>query len=256
MQGFRDQIPEWAHQLGGQEHGPVWQQLLEQFAEQYPAGDWEEACLPMVEALVRSLGEGRVLQGVETVGSHLGSEAEAALLRVLVRAGERVRAQLDQEVAHLRQTLRELATPVIRIWTDVLLVPLVGGLDYGRAEILAETVLEAASAERTRVVLVDVTGVAGMDTAVGSFLLEMFAALRLLGTKVVLTGIRPHVAHTLVKLGIDFGTVDIARDLEDALRKAIAFLQRPDQGTRDGRPGRLRGLLPAPEEMGREDTGR
>ncbi len=42
MQEFQAHIPEWAQQLGGEEHGPVWQQLLEQFAEEYPAGDWEE----------------------------------------------------------------------------------------------------------------------------------------------------------------------------------------------------------------------
>lgn len=256
MQPFRAQIPQWAHQLGGEEHGAVWQQLLEQFAQHYPAGDWEEVCLPMAEALVRSPGEGRALEGVKMLGAHLGREAEVALLQVLLRACARVRGELDQEVAQLRRTLRELATPVIRIWTDVLLVPLIGSMDYGRAETLAEAVLESASTERTRVVIVDVTGVVGMDTAVGSFLLEMFAALRLLGTTVVMAGIRPHVAHTLVKLGIDFGAVDIARGLEDALRKAVTLLRGTDQGTRTGQTGRPRGTPPGPEGMGRDETGR
>ncbi|MGB9879836.1 MAG: STAS domain-containing protein, partial [Anaerolineae bacterium] len=136
-----------------------------------------------------------------------------------------LRQQSAQKLDELQKMLTELATPIIRIWTDVLLIPLIGSLDATRAQTMAETLLSRTSANRAKVVVVDVTGVPVIDTMVGGFLIEMFAAVRLLGAEVILTGIKPEVAHTLVKLGVDFSTVNIARDLEDALRRAVSIIE-------------------------------
>jgi len=178
----------------------------------------------LLEPLLRTLGEEDVASGLRRIAETLPGSSETELLRLALRASGRIRRELEDEANRLRDTLRDLATPIVRIWKDVLLVPLIGSLDSVRAETLAERLLEAASATRAKVVIVDVTGLPTIDTAVGGFLIEMFAAVRLLGTSVVLTGIRPNVAHTLVKLGIDFRMVGIARDLEDALRMSLELV--------------------------------
>lgn len=177
-----------------------------------------------LEPLLRTLGEEAVLAGLRRIAETLPGTSETELLRFALRASGRIRREIEEEAGRLRDMLRDLATPIVRIWKDVLLVPLIGSLDSVRAETLAERLLEAASATRAKVVIVDVTGLPTIDTAVGGFLIEMFAAVRLLGTSVILTGIRPNVAHTLVKLGIDFHMVGIARDLEDALRMSLELV--------------------------------
>lgn len=201
-----------------QQKQSLWEEFLAQLST--PGGPSVDS----LEPLLRSLGEEEVCTGLKRAADAVPGASEAELLRLALRASGRIRRELEEEANRLRDTLRDLATPMVRIWKDVLLVPLIGSLDSVRAETLAERLLEAASASRAKVVIVDVTGLPTIDTAVGGFLIEMFAALRLLGTSVVLTGIRPSVAHTLVKLGIDFRMVGIARDLEDALRMSLELV--------------------------------
>ncbi|MBA1336087.1 MAG: RsbT co-antagonist protein RsbRA [Firmicutes bacterium] len=129
----------------------------------------------------------------------------------------------QMRITELRDILAELATPIIRLWQDVLLVPVIGTLDSQRAQSMAEKLLESAAAARAKVVIVDVTGVAMIDRVVGGFLIEMFNAVKLLGSDVIVTGIKPEIAHTLVKIGVDFNMIIIKRDLESALKYAISI---------------------------------
>lgn len=179
---------------------------------------------PLAE-LVERLGEGAIVDRLGRIFPKLPQEAQFLLPSLVAEVSGELRQQSAQKLAELQRMLTELATPIIRIWTDVLLVPLIGTLDAHRAQAMAETLLSRASATRAKVVVVDVTGVPVIDTMVGGFLIEMFTAVRLLGAEVILTGIKPDVAHTLVKLGVDFRMVSIARDLEDALRRAIAITE-------------------------------
>lgn len=156
-------------------------------------------------------------------------ERTESVLRATFQAFGELRREKEETIRNLKEVLSELATPIIRIWTDILLVALIGNIDNQRAQTIAENLLERVSSSRAKVVLVDVTGVSVMDTMVGSFLLEMFNAIRLLGADVILTGIKPNVAHTLVKLGVDFRSVAVARDLEDALRRGISILAKENK---------------------------
>lgn len=129
----------------------------------------------------------------------------------------------QMRITELCDILAELATPIIRLWQDVLLVPVIGTLDSQRAQSMAEKLLESTAAARAKVVIVDVTGVPMIDTVVGGFLIEMFNAVKLLGSDVILTGIKPEIAHTIVKIGVDFNMIIIKRDLESALKYAISI---------------------------------
>jgi rsbT co-antagonist protein RsbR len=129
-------------------------------------------------------------------------------------------ARLSEALEHLQQsemTVRELSAPVLPVLPGVLVLPLIGAVDSARAAVMAEQALRAITERRTRYLVLDVTGVPIIDTQVAALLLRTAEAVRLLGARVVLVGIRPEVAQTLVTLQIDLGGIDVAGDLQQAL---------------------------------------
>ncbi|MGB9661745.1 MAG: STAS domain-containing protein [Moorellaceae bacterium] len=202
----------------------LWRQLVEaaltgvqeERGVVFPAGE-------PLRYLLEELGEEVVADRVVKMGSELPSLPVTDMLLAIIRTAGEMRRERETVLQQLRQMLSELATPIIRIWKDILLVAMIGNIDSQRAQDIAEKLLHRVSSSRAKVVLVDVTGVPMIDTVVGGFLIEMFNAIKFLGAEVILTGIKPEVAHTLVKLGVDFRMVSIARDLEDALRQGIAI---------------------------------
>ena len=121
----------------------------------------------------------------------------------------------------LLQTLREVSTPIIPVVAGVLAMPLVGQIDTERAENMTSALLTRIARERIHTVLLDVTGVPMIDTQVAQSLLLLVTACRLLGAAVVLVGVRPEVAQTLVTLGIDFRGLRTAADLRSAVEQII-----------------------------------
>lgn len=178
-----------------------------------------------LSGLLQELGETTLGEKLKLVIERVPSFPTNELLPLVLELCGKLTHDREQVIHRLEDMLSELAAPIIRIWSEVLLLPLIGSLDTDRAQAIAERLLERASSTRAKMVVVDVTGVPMIDTAAGGFLIEMFSAVKLLGAEVILTGIKPEIAHTLVKLGVDFRMVAIARDLEDALRKAIAMLE-------------------------------
>ncbi len=120
-----------------------------------------------------------------------------------------------------RAAIRELSTPVIRVHDRVLLLPLIGTVDSHRAQEVMQQALVSISEEQARVLLLDIAGVAVVDTQVADHLLKMTAAVRLLGAQTVLTGISPMVARTMVELGVDVGTMHTRNALSDGLELAL-----------------------------------
>jgi rsbT co-antagonist protein RsbR len=100
-------------------------------------------------------------------------------------------------------------------------MPLVGLIDEERAELLTSTLLAAIERERARCVIMDVTGVPLVDTAVAGALLQAGAAARLLGAETVLVGIRPELAQTIVSLGVSLDDLVTRNNLEAGLRYAM-----------------------------------
>jgi anti-anti-sigma regulatory factor len=125
----------------------------------------------------------------------------------------------------LSQTIRELGCPIIPLLSGVLLVPLIGAIDSQRAEQIISVVLEAIAAQRAQTVLLDVTGVPIVDTQVANSLIQMARAAMLLGARVVMVGIRPEIAQSIVGLGIDLQNLRIESTLASAIR--ILQIKRP-----------------------------
>jgi anti-anti-sigma regulatory factor len=149
-------------------------------------------------------------------------------------------AELEEraaEQARLLALVEELSTPVIPIFEDTVALPLVGSVDSRRAERITANLLEGISQRRVRIAIIDITGVPAIDTAVVNSLMKAVRAAELMGCQVVLTGIRPEIAHTLVVLGVDLGEVVTLRNLQSgieyaAARQQLSFAQASNQVTR------------------------
>ncbi|HEU4323761.1 MAG TPA: cache domain-containing protein [Roseiflexaceae bacterium] len=121
------------------------------------------------------------------------------------------------EVQKKEQEIEALSTPIVPLLHDTLVVPIVGTLDSRRAGTLIQSLLDMISSHRARVVVLDVTGLPVVDTDVARTLMDAASAAQLLGTEVVLVGIRPEVAQTLVSLGVDFHNLRTLADLQAAV---------------------------------------
>jgi rsbT co-antagonist protein RsbR len=142
----------------------------------------------------------------------LAERREQELAAQTVELTER---NLDQQ--RLLSLVATLETPAIAVAEGVLLAPIVGTLDSHRADTLTRRLLQAASERRTQKVILDIAGVATVDTQVARSLLDTARALRLLGCQVVMTGISASVAITLTQLDITLAGVSVARSPQDAL---------------------------------------
>ncbi len=138
---------------------------------------------------------------------------------------EEEQAKLRDEIIRAQaEALAELSTPLIPINDHIMVMPLVGALDPGRAERVIQTLLTGMVAARARVAILDITGVPNVDAQSASALLRAARAVELLGASVVLTGIRPEVAQTLVTIGADLGRIVTRGTLQAGIAYAMVRL--------------------------------
>lgn len=121
--------------------------------------------------------------------------------------------------------IRELSTPVLEIWEDVLVLPVVGVVDTKRSMEIMNNLLERIVDTQSRCVIIDVTGVEVVDTKTADYLLKVVRASNLLGTRCVLTGLSPAIAQTLVEIGADLTEVRTLRNLKAGLKDCLRFLR-------------------------------
>lgn len=155
-------------------------------------------------------------------------EERTAALRQIADEQRAVSAQLSESLEaqrDLNRVIADLSVPIIPISAGTLVVPLVGNIDSARADQLLAAVLAQVEASGARTVVLDVTGVAVVDTQVAAALLRVAGAARLMGAEAVLVGIRPEVAQALVHLGVDLAALRTAATLQDGLA-AIGVLRR------------------------------
>ncbi|HEY1014344.1 MAG TPA: PAS domain S-box protein [Herpetosiphonaceae bacterium] len=144
--------------------------------------------------------------------------------RDITQAKQRAReyGELQEEIIRVQaNALAELSTPLIQLDDATVLMPLIGAVDSQRAQHIIEVLLHGVSESRARVALVDLTGVPVVDTQVASAIIMAAQSVRLLGAEVVLTGIRPEIAQTLVSLGIDLSSMHTRSNLQMGIRFAL-----------------------------------
>lgn len=121
-------------------------------------------------------------------------------------------------------TSRSHQFPVIQLWENILAVPIVGNMDDDRTRDLMEKLLTRTRETGAKVVIMDLSGVAVMDTDVSKRLLDLQEAVRLMGSKYMVSGIQADQTHSLVDLGIDLGSVETHHDLSSALNSALEII--------------------------------
>ena len=120
--------------------------------------------------------------------------------------------------------IRELSTPVLQIRERMLLLPLIGVIDTHRASLITENLLRAIRATRGKVVVIDITGVATIDSMVANHLMQTVGAAKLMGASVIVTGVSAEVAQSMVSLGIDLGNLRTVGDLQGGIEDAERYL--------------------------------
>jgi anti-anti-sigma regulatory factor/putative methionine-R-sulfoxide reductase with GAF domain len=123
--------------------------------------------------------------------------------------------------ARLVETIEALSTPVVPLINGIILLPLVGNIDSGRSQQIIDHLLAGVQAHRAKVAIVDITGVPVVDTSVANSLIRAARAVGLLGANVVLVGIRPEVAQTMVTLGVDLASMVTHSNLQNGIAYAL-----------------------------------
>jgi rsbT co-antagonist protein RsbR len=167
----------------------------------------------------------RVLDAYEPAANRIANTVSVSFVR------ERERVIREQQEA-----IRVLSTPVLPVRERLLILPVIGTVDPLRARQLTEQLLRGIRTNRARVVVMDITGVPAMDQTVANHLVLTVEASRLLGATVIVTGLSPELAQTLVNIGVDLSKMNTVGDLQGGIEEAerllgykVALLDEPAQ---------------------------
>lgn len=127
------------------------------------------------------------------------------------------------KINYAQYAIDELSVPVVRMTEEIGILPLVGDLDTKRAQYLMESALEKGSQYKLKWLIIDLSAVPIIDTMVADQLFKVIAGLQLLGIEVVISGIRPEIAQTMVSLGIKVEGVRSFSSLHQAVQNTNSF---------------------------------
>ncbi|MBF0413077.1 MAG: PAS domain-containing protein [Desulfamplus sp.] len=135
------------------------------------------------------------------------------------------RVRQEQKLKEQSRIIMEISTPAIKLWDRIVVLPVVGVIDSMRAQQMMDTMLKQITKNSSKVIILDIQGVAAVDTAVANHLIKIAKATKLMGCRCIISGISPAVAQAIVQLGIDLGEINTNSTLEDALSDAFALLK-------------------------------
>jgi rsbT co-antagonist protein RsbR len=131
----------------------------------------------------------------------------------------------EEVISRQQQELMELSTPVVKLWENILALPLIGTLDSERTQVVMENLLQQIVETGAMIAIIDITGVPTVDTLVAQHLMKTIAAARLMGADCIISGIRPQIAQTIVHLGVNLQDVTTKATLADAFVVALRRTQ-------------------------------
>ena len=152
-------------------------------------------------------------------GAVIGLMGLALDITAQVQAEAAVREQADR-LEHQQQMMQVMGTPILQVWDGILCAPVIGAVDATRASAITEAVLSEVTRRSARVVILDLTGLEHLDSQTAMHFVGIVSAVRLLGARALVVGIRPAVAQTLVELDVQF-RFEILGTLQDALRRCL-----------------------------------
>lgn len=138
--------------------------------------------------------------------------------------GEAYLETKEEIIREQQEAIREISTPVLQVHDKLLIIPVVGVVDTHRARLLTEGLLRAIRERRAKGVVMDITGVPIVDSKVANHIAQACEAARLMGALVVLTGISPDIAQTLVTIGAQLRGVRTVGDLQGGIEELERYL--------------------------------
>jgi len=151
--------------------------------------------------------------------------AVASVQRMIAMEGALVvdtyNRRTQEIISQQSRALVDMSTPIAGLSDGVLMLPIVGILDSRRAQDIMRRMLEKVGEKQAVAFILDISGVAVVDTAVANHLIRMTKAARLMGCEAIVSGVSAQVAETIVELGIDVGEMKTTGNLKDALRVAF-----------------------------------
>jgi rsbT co-antagonist protein RsbR len=147
-----------------------------------------------------------------------------------------IAAYLETTTRH-QAAIRELSTPVIKVYDRILLLPIVGTVDTQRADQIMETVLVQVVEQQAKVIIIDIAGVPVVDTKVADHILQTTAAVQLLGAQTILTGISASVARTVVQLGVEMTRVETRAKLSEGIEVALSIIGKKIASRKSSKSG-------------------
>jgi rsbT co-antagonist protein RsbR len=210
----------------------VWQPLLADIRQQ--GGYYARLGLPFSSWFVVVTAAQRVL--LERLIQAYGGQPQRMQAAVLVMnkwlfdvtlasVGEEYLSTREHVIRQQQLAIQELSTPVLPLRPGLLLLPVIGVIDSQRARQLTEQLLEGIRAHRAKVVVMDLTGVPAVDSAVANHLLQTVRAAKLLGAHTVVTGISTENAQTLTRIGVDLSNLRTTSDLQSGIEEAEWLIQ-------------------------------
>lgn len=138
----------------------------------------------------------------------------------LAQANEQLRVAFAELERSKQQAILDLSTPVLQLSSQILVLPVIGALDRERARQIGDRLLADVRGRRARIIVIDLTGVPGIATGVAQQLLRTIAGLRLLGVRVILSGVSGELAAALVGLDVELGGIESHADLQGGIESA------------------------------------
>lgn len=150
-------------------------------------------------------------------------KAEKSLQSTIVELQQKM-----ETIQKQAEAIRELSTPAIEVWDGILVMPLIGAVDTARGQSIMNEMLSAIVEKHAKYVIIDVTGVAIVDTSVANHLVQVVRAGQLLGAVCVLTGINPAVAQSLIAIGASLKNVTTLRSLKEGLKYCLSLYDKEE----------------------------
>jgi rsbT co-antagonist protein RsbR len=149
---------------------------------------------------------------------------EPAANRIANTVGVSFVQERERIIRQQQEAIRELSTPVLQVRERLLILPIIGVLDSQRARQVTEQLLRGIRTNRAKVVVIDITGVPTIDSTVANHLVQTVEASRLMGASVIITGLSPEIAQTLVTIGVDLSKMNAVGDLQGGIEEAERVL--------------------------------
>jgi rsbT co-antagonist protein RsbR len=219
----------------------------ERIAQAMNDGDWDPYLADMVDTGARYAEAGLSFSAWFATGRALRSKLVPHLIDALADEPERLAEALrglstfidlvilsvgesfidakQRIILEQQDVLRGLSTPVLEVRNGLLLVPLIGFIDSERALLLTGKLLEAIADKRAKAIVLDITGVPAVDSAVANHLMQTVQATQLMGAHTLISGLSPENAQTLVRLGLDLGRLNTVGTLSDGVIAAGEILK-------------------------------